>query len=241
MTFYDSYFAGAHEDVWKRLGLLRTTNLSEGQLDDIKAVAIETMRRARANIEIIIGRLRSMNYRFTCEVVSRDLGFLNDINASANTWQPHSPPDDEAVQRLAQASRDAGAFPLTLSTWYEVVGSVNLMGTHPVLSPADGSVLSDPLVIIPVHDALGEVPDKSRRPIHLPIAPTAMQKAGFGTRGAITVCLDPEMIDPQIESASPVVTLSSYIRNSIINGGFPGLSGKRSPETDFLCRGLLPF
>src|SRR5260370_21210693 len=41
-------------------------------------------------------------------------------------------------------------FPYTtlFRSWYEVVGSVTLLGKHPVLYPGDGTVLPDPLVII---------------------------------------------------------------------------------------------
>jgi hypothetical protein len=63
-TFYDRYKAGEHERVWPELVALGETVRHEPIYTDAIAVARETMRRAQANVETLIGRLHTVGYRF---------------------------------------------------------------------------------------------------------------------------------------------------------------------------------
>lgn len=58
------YQNGEHEQVWRDLETLGADVRHPRYLKPAQAVARETMRRARLNIETIVGRLRGLNYRF---------------------------------------------------------------------------------------------------------------------------------------------------------------------------------
>jgi hypothetical protein len=58
------YEAGEHEGVWAELTALGAKGREAPHFDDAWAVARETMRRARHNVEHIIRRLDAMGYRF---------------------------------------------------------------------------------------------------------------------------------------------------------------------------------
>jgi len=58
------YEAGEHEAVWAELVTLGPSVRDAAHFDDAWAVARETMRRARHNVEHIIRRLDAMGYRF---------------------------------------------------------------------------------------------------------------------------------------------------------------------------------
>ena len=63
-SFYDRYQAGDHQQVWLELLALGGAVRQEPVYSDATAVARETMRRARENIEILIRRLHDIGYKF---------------------------------------------------------------------------------------------------------------------------------------------------------------------------------
>ena len=75
------------------------------------------------------------------------------------------PPDQASIDELDALEHQYGVLPLSVRMWYEIVGSVNLMGSHPALcryasldSPdlAMLPVCADPLVIYPpILDSFG--------------------------------------------------------------------------------------
>jgi hypothetical protein len=63
-TFLQRYQAGEHVEVWDDLVSLGPAARHELYQKDAAAVAAETMRRVRRNVETLIGRLAGMGYRF---------------------------------------------------------------------------------------------------------------------------------------------------------------------------------
>lgn len=63
-TYLERYVAGECELVWAELQALGAAIREEPLYTDALAVARETMRRARANIEVLIPRLRAAGYDF---------------------------------------------------------------------------------------------------------------------------------------------------------------------------------
>jgi len=63
-NFLQRYQGGACEAVWDELRALGASVYDPPYADDARAVARETMRRARANIETLIERLDGMGYGF---------------------------------------------------------------------------------------------------------------------------------------------------------------------------------
>jgi hypothetical protein len=112
----ERYRQGECEQVWAELlaqgGRIRKQPL----YDEALAVTRETMRRARANIELLVPRLTSLGYQFAYP----DRVFI--------------PADEEMRGEVAAVERRAGPLPLSLRVWCEEVGEVNFMGAHPKLS-----------------------------------------------------------------------------------------------------------
>jgi hypothetical protein len=87
------YRNGEHEDVWRDLESLGESVRSARYLEPARAVARETMRRARHNIEMIVARLRELNYRFTGigEQCDRDRRFGIGMDEVARNLGPTRP------------------------------------------------------------------------------------------------------------------------------------------------------
>ena len=71
-TFLERYQAGERVPVWDELMALGEGVRAEPYLADAEAVAAETMRRARHNVELLIRRLADMGYRFRDAVSSAE-------------------------------------------------------------------------------------------------------------------------------------------------------------------------
>jgi hypothetical protein len=115
-TYLDRYVRGEHEPVWAELVALGGRVREPGVYADAVAVARETMRRARANVERIVARLRGMNFDFAYP----DRVFV--------------PPAPRAADVLENLERRIGPLPIGLRAFYEIVGSVSLVGSYPGLS-----------------------------------------------------------------------------------------------------------
>ena len=117
MTSYlERYQAGEHEAVWAELLALGAKVREEPLAADARAVAEETMRRVRLNVETIVERLRGIGYEF------------------AYPDQVLVGPEPEVLRAIDALERQVGPLPLALRVFYEKVGSVCLMGSHPTLS-----------------------------------------------------------------------------------------------------------
>src|SRR5262245_46097435 len=115
-TYLARYQNGEREAVWAELLALGGAIREEPLLTDARAVARETMARARRNLGTLVERLRSLDYQFV---------YPDEVLV---------PPDPETLALLDRLEREAGPLPLALRAFYETVGSVCLMGSHPKLS-----------------------------------------------------------------------------------------------------------
>jgi hypothetical protein len=114
--YLNRYRQGECEQVWEELLALGDRIREKPLYREAHAVADETMRRARANIELLVPRLTALGYKF------------------AHPDRVFVPADKEFRRFVADMERRAGLLPLALRTWCDVVGEVNLMGSHPKLS-----------------------------------------------------------------------------------------------------------
>ena len=145
--YLDRYQRGEREPVWAELLALGEQVRSEPLYADALAVARETMGRVRQNIETLIPRLVAIGYRFGYE----------DIPQEEGDWDPPvfvSPASDVAAT-ITEAERRFGALPLSLCAFYEVVGTVNFVGTMPKnwLVRCDAEHTLDPLYVYPAQAA----------------------------------------------------------------------------------------
>jgi len=113
-TFFERYQSGEHIAVWQDLIALGTQVTTEPLLSDARAVAAETMRRARLNLETLVERLRVLDYRF-----------INSV--------PIGTPESAAV---LDAFEQRLTLPISVRAWYEHIGEVDFGGTHPKLAHA---------------------------------------------------------------------------------------------------------
>ncbi len=122
MTSYlDRYLAGEREAVWRELTALGPAIATEPLASDARAVARETMRRARANVELLAQRLTTLGYRFVLTVLG-------------DPPRPYAPPSDESLATLRALEAQYGLLPLSITTWFEIVGAVDFIGVYPRLS-----------------------------------------------------------------------------------------------------------
>ena len=216
-TFLSRYLAGEYEAVWAELRALGPAVRDEPIASDANAVARETMRRAKENVERIVARLGQIGYRFEI--------------APLSTWIPnpdfHRPPSADLGGRIAELEATAGRLPLSLRAWYEIVGEVDLEGGHP---DWDQRVYSDPLVVEGLagwdyeyrdwqYDVEGE---DVHEPFVLPIAPDFFHKANVSGGAPYGVALPCESADAILVDEWHETYFVDYLRIAFRWGGFPG-------------------
>lgn len=134
-----------------------TALYAQGQLeegtplwDDAYAVAREAMFRARQNVGIIIDFLKAQGYIF----------FGMPPNEDGNPGEPWLPPGPGTSEQLQRLRALAGLLPLSLRTWWEVVGGVSLQGMFDDVRGAGDDPpgwplpLSDPLMVVTLDEVL---------------------------------------------------------------------------------------
>ena len=115
-SYLARYQQGEHEAVWRDLVALGARVREPAVRDDARAVAAETMRRVRHNLELLVPRLREIGFEF------------------ASPDDALRPPEPRTLAILDELERTVGPVPLSLRAFFEIVGSVCLMGSHPSLS-----------------------------------------------------------------------------------------------------------
>jgi hypothetical protein len=113
MDYLARYANGEYQQVWDELIKLGP-EIRQGDLyAQAEAVARETMRRVRTNLETLVERLKTLNFNFQ--------------------YPPLTPLDPDELKELAGFDRQYGPFPLSIRIFFEEVGSVDFMGSHPKL------------------------------------------------------------------------------------------------------------
>jgi len=142
-SFLERYTSGEHEPVWDDLVALGATVREEPLYTDAQAVARETMRRVRHNIELLVPRLRSLGFAFGYDWVLKDPpayvkrrpdlaeGWRGWVVEAQRDYCTFCPPQPDALERIAALEQQTGTLPLSLRAWYEVVGTVDLVGKPP--------------------------------------------------------------------------------------------------------------
>jgi hypothetical protein len=230
--------------IWAELVSLGAAVREEPRSSDARAVARETMMRARHNVEVLVARLDTLGYRFL---------------VPEEAW---TPPDRTSLLALDALEQRHGLMPLSLRLWYEVVGSVNFMGAHPALSTFDSPgmhgprslpVYADPLVIDPLEtrplpfylDLVYRYTGKeiSAPPFALRLAPDAIHKANHSGGGPTQILFPNPAIDaPLISDDWDGTLFVSYLRTCFEWGGFPGWRNHADfprAEIEFLTENLL--
>jgi hypothetical protein len=133
-SYLEHYLAGDCEQVWADLQVLGSATRIEPLHADALAVARETMRRVRHNLELLIARLQTIGYSFGDEwkwAAARLDGYEQYL---AHREQPEpviAPPGLDIAAQLAEMETLRGTIPISVAAWYEAVGSVNFTGLTP--------------------------------------------------------------------------------------------------------------
>lgn len=155
----------------------------------------------------------------------------------------HVPPDRDAAMRVRRIEKRVGTLPLSLRAFYEVVGSVDLLGSHASLTPRGGSISPDPLVVWALDDAVamadeGEEGEASR----LVLAPDDLHKANVSGGEAYAIEVPDDRADGEFLNERHGLFFVDYLRLAFRFGGFPGYEGYDRdvpPEVATLGAGLL--
>lgn len=114
--YLERYLAGEYVQVWQELVALGDGVRQDPIYSDARAVAQETMRRARYNIDLLVVRLKKMGF---------------DFHDPSDVFTPTSKAQLEDLELFEQ---EVGYVPLSIRAWIEQVGTVYFMGTYPRLS-----------------------------------------------------------------------------------------------------------
>lgn len=160
------YLAGECADVWEDMMGIGPYIRDPRYYDDAWAVARETMRRARHNVELLIRRLDEMNYHFRAgsdpthedsgkqELFNKDVS-LASVKHLLSGFGGNKPQASMVVDHLqdknvflpatahdadivAELEQQGLYLPLSLKAWFEEVGRVDLTGSHPTLAFLQG-------------------------------------------------------------------------------------------------------
>lgn len=242
-SFLSRYQAGEHVQVWAELQALGEQVREEPLYSDALAVARETMRRVRYNIELLIPRLTELGYQFGSPGMETD-GLVESLPPV------FSPPAANVDDLIATLERQAGPLPLALKAFYQVVGGVNLEGRDPDWLYDGGMYGLDPLEVYPLDedlvewcldpDALGE----DEEPYRIALAPDYYHKYGISGGAPYEIAIPNLAIDAPLLNEWHETTFVNYLRICFECGGMSGLdacSRRPGKELAYLTRGVLLF
>ncbi len=247
-SFLSRYQGGEREQVWVDLLELGSQVRQESIFTDAWSVARATMERVRYNIETLIPRLSAIGYRF-----GEGLFPFAPLDPETMSGPIYAAPKADASERVAELERLVGPIPLSMRAFYEVVGSVNLVGMHPEW-PRE--ISPDPLFVYPIEiqiqmcrDWLARKASAGKRepepqyPITLTVAPDEESK--YGVEGGVYEMAVPAPVaDGNLLFEQHRTTFVNYLRICLRWAGFPGLERAPNPplrDIEQLTRDLLPI
>jgi hypothetical protein len=144
MTSYlTRYLQGEYTQVWEELVELGDQVREEPVYADAWAVAQETMRRVRHNLELAIPRLQALGYVFIHDWMATQpdgssrieqeefLGFYLEEEWVESNPPLRTEPSVDIIEQLDAFEREIGPLPLSLRAFYQEVGGINFVGHHP--------------------------------------------------------------------------------------------------------------
>ena len=224
-SYHQRFLAGEHRIVWEELGGL--ADVPAPIVDDVAAVARETMRRVARHVARIAEALDG-------------LGHVPD-DARVPVHQPPTDADRVTVERL---DAGIGGLPVAFAASLREVGAVSFTGDCPALglyyntkrpSPRGmppGPDYPDPMVLPGVEyleyeweQHTEDHGDEDEAELAFPFAPDELHKANI-SGGTHVLYLPDRSADPVLSyvAGRDGITLVQYLRVSIAWGGFPGWS-----------------
>ncbi|MBC8143002.1 MAG: hypothetical protein H7Y38_16380 [Armatimonadetes bacterium] len=242
MTLLNRYIGGEHKAVWAEL-LAGVDKDRQPIADaDAEAVASETMRRVRANIETIAARLSATGYEFGVypdgEPIPFSVATLGDTDAA-----------DDKTRAFTQL---VGALPLSLRAFYRHVGGVCLAGRY-----GDGETWqgADALWVEPLdtdyiaeqfadwENNVAEYGAEEMGAFMFEFAPDDLHKDNISGGAPYGIELPQGAADAFVANEWHGTTFVDYLRICFRWGGFPGFAreGSMPPQIAVLRESLLPI
>ena len=239
MNYLERYRNGEFERVWSELQALGSAVRQEPYYSLAREVATETMRRVSHNCDLIISRLRALGYAF---------GTYPDGSAYY-TKGARVPPSEATRADLAVLEERVGPLPLSLVAFWQEVGSVDLVGMHPLWQEGlDPVVVYEPEVAISDLDdwqidiAEGYADDSAL--FKAGLAPDELHKDNVSGGAPYSVAMPDTSADFTLLNERHNLLFVPYLRMAILRwGGFPGLDAQEVPFQALgdLVAGLEPF
>jgi hypothetical protein len=261
-SYLDRYQQGEFEQVWQELYALGASVHQKEIYPDAWAVAVETMRRVRHNIEILIPRLEELGYQFGYEWLEEE---RLDIDEKWIAEQPalYAPPRPDVAQQIQHFEDLIGFLPLSVCAFYSEVGEVNFFGRHlyweHLFEKREGPREQqpsnlDPLTVIGLREETFNDyiywrtkinrQEKLVHPYPLIIAVDYDLKYNISGSGAYEIELPDARVDAPLLKEWHQTTFVNYLRICFHYGGLPGLEFIRNliPDTlEYLRKDLLPI
>lgn len=201
-------------------------------------MAREAMSVVRTDVKELIGRWRSAGYRFGYDFAG---GWVGDEVASAPPLI--GAPTDQQLAALDRFEASAGALPVVLRAFYEVVGAINLVGEPPAGWPALEEL--DALQIA----GFSEEPLETDDGFELHICPDHLHKVFISGVGSLATPVPDSGFDAALYfEGEPLVldgvklTLGHYLRLCLLEGAGAGVAGSGpTVEMRELASELRPF
>ena len=221
------YLAGEHDEVWNELRALGVTAADPAVADEVRAVAEETMRRVRKNVETLLKTLRKANVPF--KPASKSL----------------IAPKPKIAEVLAKYEADWHlTIPAALRALYTIVGAVdfNIARELSVDNPGPALIDGDPLSLVPFF-AVKAPKGHWKRPFPAVLRAREAVRLGndpdsrYATERTLFVAVDRPVADPPLFGLTDE-TLIAYLRRSLLSAGF--LNGT-IPAPAAWTKGLIPF
>jgi len=234
--YFDRYRQGECTAVWDELLAQGEAIRRDPLFTDALAVAHETMRRVRQNIEILVPRLRTLGYQFGAFWGQDPLPLWRQHASSSeesDTFLPFVPPHPEAPQYLEQLEHVVGPLPLSLRAFYLEVGGVNLLGTHPLWDPLIELERLDPLYVGPLTaeeldyfledyaDYQRRPEDRGVKPFTFHLAPDSYHKYNISGGSPYDMAVPDARIDGLFLNEWHHTTFVDYLRICFLAGGLP--------------------
>ncbi|MCA8915684.1 MAG: hypothetical protein KDB90_09755 [Planctomycetes bacterium] len=223
------YKAGQHELVWEEMQVVGPQIRRSEVVGYAEEVALETMRRALANVETIVEELERLGFDFTHYTDGEDIPIPHRIEAD----HPDFMPTDEFESAY-------GTLPLSLKFWWKVVGHVQLMGAHPsgeegldalcVDGPDRGYIESQ------YEDWMDWHKEDPRQAgiFRLDIGPDDLHKDNVSGGPPYAIEIPCLTADARLLEEHHNTLFVNYLRLAFKWSGFPGLETHKSPPKDLL-------